>query len=229
MGDQKHNIPRGVIVEFDFTAFDGAQLLFDIAKEVLAKYGVTLSVKLEAIHLVGGNCHGGVRELFSALDNNGDASACASEIVDTFRTALAEKVSAAAADPNVKAFLDTLVAKQVQVVISTRANIPDIRHAFEIYDGTLVTLYGESTTVYGNCRWDAWRRACVGNDLHALLTVAVAGSGKGVKGALVAGMSAAGVIHPHTEWQDFGGADAISTQLDKAFAEHILRVLRIDD
>ena len=31
MAEEKKKIPRGVVIEFDFTAIDGAQLLFDTA------------------------------------------------------------------------------------------------------------------------------------------------------------------------------------------------------
>jgi beta-phosphoglucomutase-like phosphatase (HAD superfamily) len=47
------------------------------------------------------------------------------------------------------------------------------------------------------------------NELINVLTVGVTGSGFGVKAALVAGMSAIGVVHDHVAYQDFGGADAV--------------------
>ena len=53
--EKKQKYVRGVVVEFDFTAVDGAQLLFDAAKKRLADAGVDLDIKLEAKHLVGGN------------------------------------------------------------------------------------------------------------------------------------------------------------------------------
>ena len=42
MAEEKKKIPRGVVVEFDFAVVDGAQLLFDTAKKVLARYFSTL-------------------------------------------------------------------------------------------------------------------------------------------------------------------------------------------
>ena len=32
MSEEKKKLQRGVIIEFDFTAIDGAQMLFDLAK-----------------------------------------------------------------------------------------------------------------------------------------------------------------------------------------------------
>ena len=79
MAEERKSIPRGVVVEFDFSAVDGAQILFDVAKKVLATKGVDLTVKLEATHLVGGNYQGGLTELFEALDVKADAAAVAQE------------------------------------------------------------------------------------------------------------------------------------------------------
>ena len=80
MAEERKSIPRGVVVELDFTAVDGAQILFDVAKKVLAPKGVDLTVKLEATHLVGGNYQGGLTELFEALDVTADAAAVAQEL-----------------------------------------------------------------------------------------------------------------------------------------------------
>ena len=51
--EEKKKLPRGVVIEFDFTAIDGAQLLFETAKKVLAEAGIDLTIKLEAMHLAG--------------------------------------------------------------------------------------------------------------------------------------------------------------------------------
>ena len=46
MAEEMKSVPRGVVVEFDFTAVDGGQVLFDVAKQVLAPKGVELTAKL---------------------------------------------------------------------------------------------------------------------------------------------------------------------------------------
>ena len=60
-----------------------------------------------------------------------------------------------------------------------------------------------------------------------MLTVAVTGSGKGVKSALVAGMSALAVVHDHVAYQDFGGADAVVETFDAKLADEVLRMLHL--
>ncbi|MGN0846645.1 MAG: HAD hydrolase-like protein [Kiritimatiellia bacterium] len=227
MADEKKTVPRGVIVEFDFTAVDGAQILFDIAKKVLAARGVDLTIKLEAIHLVGGNYQGGLAELFEALGIKADAAAVAQELAEAFKAALAEK-AAAAVTPGFKAFVKALTAKGVKVVVATRSDVEQLRSALADLDSALVVPYAEPSNTYGNCKWDAWRRACSQNGLVDVLTVAVTGSGKGVKSALVAGMSALGIVHDHVAYQDFGGADAVvEAGFDAKLAGVVARMLHL--
>ena len=216
MAEERKSIPRGVVVEFDFTAVDGAQILFDVAKKVLAPKGVDLTVKLEATHLVGGNYQGGLTELFEALDITADAAAVAQELDAAFRAALTE-ACAAAVTPGFKAFVKGLTARGLKVVVATRADLASDR----------VVPYAEPSKTYGNCKWDAWRRACSQNDLVNMLAVAVTGSGKGVKSALVAGLSALAVEHDHVAYQDFGGADAVVSGFDAKLADVVFRMLHI--
>ena len=42
MAEERKAAPRGVVIEFDFTAIDGARILFDVAKKILAPKGVDL-------------------------------------------------------------------------------------------------------------------------------------------------------------------------------------------
>ena len=89
MADENKNaLQRGVVVEFDFTAIDGSQLLFETAKKVLKGHGVDLTVKLEAMRLVGGNYQGGLSELFEFLGSKADAAKVAQELAEAFRAAL---------------------------------------------------------------------------------------------------------------------------------------------
>ena len=227
MAEEKKALQRGVVVEFDFTAVDGAQLLFDTAKKQLAPLGIDLTVKLEALHLAGGNYQGGLTELFSELEVKQDAAQQAQDLAEAFRTALSER-AAAAVTPGFKAFVKALTDKGVKVVVATRSDVEQLRPALEGLDAELVSLYAEPSNTYGNCKWDAWRRACNQNGLVNMLTVAVTGSGKGVKSALVSGMSALAVAHDHVSYQDFGGADVVVDAFDAKLAQEVLRMLHMD-
>ncbi len=224
--EDKVSVTPGVVVEFDYTAIDGSQILFDVAKKALSRLGVDLTVKLEAKHLVGGNYQGGLRELFADLEIATDATVVAHELSTSFKAALTE-ACAAAVTPDFKAFVKTLTERGVKVVIATRANLDALRPAVADLDSKRVVLYTEVSSTYGNCKWDAWRRAFTQNDLMDMFTVAVTGSGKGVKSALVAGLSVIAVEHDHVAYQDFGGADALVRTLDAKVAAKILRMLHV--
>ena len=124
-------------------------------------------------------------------------------------------------------FVQTLAAKGVKVVISTRADIEKVRPAFEGLLGENVVLHQETSATYGSVKWDAWRRACAMNKLRNFSTLAVTGSGFGVKSALVAGMGSVAVTSPHVAYQDFGGADEVVTELNASTAKSVLEILRV--
>ena len=67
---------KGVIVEFDFTVLNGAEILFDTAKKLLKGAGVELNTRLEALHLAGGNYQGGLAELFEATGRSVQQRRC---------------------------------------------------------------------------------------------------------------------------------------------------------
>ena len=216
-------IGKGVIVEFDFTVLNGADILFNTAKTLLKGSGIALDARLEAMHLAGGNYQGALAELFGKVGASGDAAALARELNAAFNAAVAEKAAAAVTAP-FKSFVKTLLDKGVKVVVATRGDAPALAAA--IGDDRVVA-YAEPSATYGSCKWDAWKRACHTNGLHEMLTAAVTGSGFGVKAALVAGMSAMGVVNDHVAWQDFGGADEVVDTLDKKAAETLLRMLKV--
>ena len=226
MAEEKKTIRRGVVIEFDFTAVDGAQVLFDTARKILEPEGVDLTIKLEALHLAGGNYHGGMAELFRAIDKEGDAGQVSRALAEAFAAEMTSR-AAVAVTPGFKACVNALTAKGLKVVIATRANLDALKPACEGLDADNVVLYAEPSMTYGNCKWDAWNRACTTNELIPLLTVAVSGSRYGVKSALVAGMSAVAVVHDHVAYQDFGGADVVVEKLDAKVADEVFRMLHL--
>lgn len=224
----KTRLPRAAIVEFDFTAIDGAQLLFDVAKRRLAECGIDLTLKLEALHLVNGNCQGAIRELFEHFGKKHDSAKTARELMDAFRVALTEH-AVDAVTPEFKAFVKVLSGRGLKTVIATRADLEAFKPALADFDADLVTAYSEPSQTYGNCKWDAWRRALRAHGLHEMLTVAVTGSGYGVRSALVAGMPAIAIMHDHVAYQDFGGADVVADGFSTQLADDVLRMLHLDE
>ena len=226
MSEETKELTRAVIVELDFAALNGAELLFQTAKKVFAAHGVELTDKLEAIHLAGGSYQGAIAELYATLGKKGDAAKLAKELDDAFKAVLAEKAPAAV-DAQFKAFVKALVDKEVKVIVDTRAPVEAVAAALAPDFGEAVTVYAEPSLTYGSIKWDAWLRACRANKVHQSLTVAVTGSGFGVRAALVAGLSAVAVQNKRTEYQDFGGADAVVDKLDVKLVPEILRALHL--
>ena len=216
-------IGKGVVVEFDFAVLNGAEILFETASGILKGHGIALDSRLEALHLAGGNYQGALAELFAKVDSDADPAAVARELHAAFNAEVAAK-SAAAVTPAFKNFIEALQEKGVKVVVATRGDAAALAEAI---GDSQVVVHAEMSTTYGSCKWDAWKRACRLNGLHEMLTTAVTGSGFGVKAALVAGMSALGVVNKRVEWQDFGGADDVVSSLDRKAAELVLKMLKV--
>ena len=220
-------VKKGVIVEFDFAAMDGASLLFEVTKKFLAGLDkIPFDERIEAQHLAGGNYQGGLAEYFSVVKTKKLAAKAAKDLAAAFGAALVEAVPAAVT-PAFRKFVQTIAEKGVKVVISTRADIEKVRPAFESLLGENVALYQETSATYGSVKWDAWRRACAMNKLRNFSTIAITGSGFGVKSALVAGMGSIAVTSPHVAYQDFGGADDVVKELNAAAARTVLEILRV--
>ncbi len=217
---------KGVIVEFDFAAMDGASLLYETTAALMKENGIEFDAQAEARHLAGGNYQGGFAEYFAAVKTKKTPQKAAKDLAEAFKAKLTAEVPKAVT-PAFKAFVKALADKGVKVVVSTRADVEAVAPAFAgIADG--VAVYQEISQTYGSVKWDAWRRACAMNKLRNFTTIAVTGSGFGVKSALIAGMGAVAVVNDHVAYQDFGGADEVFETLDANAAKAILRILRVD-
>jgi len=218
---------KGVVVEFDFAAMDGGALLYNTTAALMKENEIPFDKRAEAEHLAGGNYQGGFAEYFAVVKTKKTSAKAAKDVAERFGHALEEAIPAAV-NADFRAFVKALAEKGVKVVIATRANVERIAPAFEGLLGDDVVLYQETSQCYGSVKWDAWRRACAHNKLLNCLSVAVTGSGFGVKSALLAGLGAFAVVHEHVAYQDFGGSDEAVEKLDLAAAKSILRILRID-
>ena len=220
-------VEKGVIIEFDFTAMDGAGLLFSTAKDFLAKLdGIALDVPREAKHLLGNTYLTGLTSLFSSVKTKKTAQKAAKDISAAFAAALTEAVPSAVT-PAFRNFVSALSAKGVKVVIATRADIEAVKSAFEPILGENAMLFHEESPCYGAVKWDSWRRICVMTGMSRPATIAIAGSGISVKSALLAGMGSVAVVNERVAYQDFTGADAIVPELSGTTARKVLSALRM--
>ena len=220
-------MPKGVIVEFDFAAMDGAGLLFDTTKKFLTDLdGIPFDEVVEARYMAGYNYHGAFAEYFPVVKTKKTAAKAALDLFTTFEAALNVAVPKSIT-PGFRNFVKTLSSKGVKVVIATRAAEEAVEPAFRSMLGADVVLYHEDSPTYGCVKWDLWRRACVACGLRHVTTVAVTGSGNGVKSALYAGMASMAVTSSRTEYQDHTGANAVVAALNADAAREVLKILRV--
>ena len=216
---------KGVIIEYDFAAMDGAGLLFGLTERFLSELdGIPFDSTVEARHFAGGSYQGCFAEYFQAVKSKKTALKAARDFDELVR----REFTVAVARPPKAGFVDfvkTLVAKRVKVVVATRADLEQVRGAFAAVPG--VELYREESTTYGALKWDAWRLACVRAGLRPYNTIVVAGSGLSVKAALRAGVGAVAVMNDRTAYQDYTGCDEFFQELDGAAAKTVLEILRI--
>lgn len=218
---------KGVIVEFDFAAMDGAGLLFRTTREFLAALdGIAFDERIEAKHLAGGSYQGALAEYFAIVKTKKTAAKAARDLAEAFVRALDAAV-AKAVTPTFRNFVKTLAEKGVKVVIATRANLDKVTPAFAPVLSDDVVLYHEESLTYGCMKWDAWRRACVAAKLRPFNAVAVTGSGLGVKSALIAGIASVAVTNERVAYQDFSGADEVVRELGAPAAKKVLEILRV--
>lgn len=216
---------KGVIVEFDFAAMDGAELLFRTTRDFLKELdGIELDKPTEARHLVGASYLDGLNSLFAAVKTKKTAQRAARELELSFNAALTAAVPAAVG-VTFRNFVRTLTDKGVSVVIVTRADVKAVQSAFPALEG--LSFFQDTLPCYGSLRGMGWRKACAAGSLNPRATVAVAGSGQSVKSALVSGFGVLAVVHDHVDYQDFGGADDVVTELSAKTAKQILGMLRV--
>ena len=213
---------RGVIVEFDFTVLNGAELLFQTAKRFLAQLdNIEFDEKIEARYLSGANYLTGFERLFPVAKTKKTPQKAARDFTAAFSAAVTEAVPSAVG-VSFKNFVKALTDKGLKVVIATRADLDAVRPAFLPILGDRVVLHHEISTCYGAARADSWRRACRTGGLSHPSALALTGSGHGVKAALVAGMGSMAVVNDRVAYQDFGGADGVLNELSGKTAKRVL-------
>ena len=213
---------RGIVIEFDFAAMDGAELLFKTTKKFLKDLdGIPFDETLEARYLAGRTYQDGLVRLFAQAKTKKTAQKAARDLAAAFSAAVTQAAPGAIGQ-SLRNFVKTLRDAGNAVAIATRADLETVRPAFESAFGEGVTLYHEESDCYGFAPWDALRRACMAMEMKHALVRSVTGSGFGVKAALLAGMKSVAVIRDHVAYQDFGGANEVVGELSGRTAKAIV-------
>ena len=213
---------RGIVIEFDFAAMNGAELLFETTKKFLRDLDkIPFDESLEARCLAGRATADGLARLFAQSKTKKTAPKAARELAEAFAGAVTRDVPAAVGIP-FRNFVKVFVDAGFSVAIATRADLDEVRPVFEPVLGEKVVLYHEESDGYGFPTWESWRRACMALEMKHAAVWAVAGSGFGVKSALVAGMRSVAVINDRVAYQDFGGASEVADELSGKSAKKFL-------
>ena len=221
---------RGIIIEYDFAAIDGAQLLFDTAKAFFTKLdNLQFDGGLEARFLSGQNYLLGLTQYFQFLKTKKTPQKASKELPLAFQKALTQKIKDEGLAPEFVKFAKEMAARGVKVLVTTRANIDQVRPVFEAALGEDVKLHFENSVTYGNVKWDAWMRAAEVLGTAPNSTLVVTGSGFGVKSALMRKFFVTGVKSAHTEWQDYSGANMVVDGLDRATLARCLKLMKFND
>ena len=216
---------RGVVIEFDFAAMSGAELLFDTARKFLQELdGIAIDAPLEARYLAGRTYQDGLARLFAIVKTKKTAQKAARDLASAFASAVTA-AAPSAVGVQFKNFVKALADAGLTVAIATRADLDAVRSAFEPVLGERVILYHEESDGYGFATWEGWRRACMAMEMKHALVRAVPGSGFGVKAALVAGMRSVAVVNDRVAYQDFGGAGEVLGELSGKTAKRFLAAI----
>ena len=213
---------KGIVIEFDFAAMNGAELLFRTTRKFLRDLDkLPFDESLEARCLAGRTYAEGLARLFAQAKTKKTAPKAARELAVAFASAVTGAVPTAVGVP-FRNFVKTFVEAGFSVAIVTRADLDAVRPAFESVLGENVVLYHEESDGYGFPTWESWRRACMALEMKHAVVWAVSGSGFGVKSALVAGMRSVAVVNDRVAYQDFGGASEIADELSGKSAKKFL-------
>jgi len=217
-------VPRGMIVEFDYAVLPGHQLLLEVCKAQFAEIGLKVDAALMAHHMYGRPFAAALTALMTQQEKTVDVPAVIALCNTAFSAALTGALPTVPAE--FKKFVEAVLAKDVKVVIISRASADAVKALFANVEGNLV-VQTDTSSGFGFLGWDVWRRAARKNDLRERLCVAITGSGFSVKGVLTSSMSVMFKENPLVAYQDFSGADIAIEKFDAALVKEVARILRI--
>ena len=218
-------VQRGMIVELDYAVLPGHQLLLDVCKEHFAASGLEIDATLMARYMFGKSFTRALNSLATQQQKTvEDPAALIAACNAALSTALTNALPKIPAD--FLTFVKAVLAKNVKVIIVTRADADAVRELFPDA-GEKMVIQTDTSSGFGFLGWDVWRRAARKNELRERLCVAVTGSGFSVKGVLTSSMGALFKNNPLVAYQDFSGGDVEIKTFDNSVVDSVARILRI--
>lgn len=217
--------PRGVIVELDFAVLPGHALMKDICFARFEKEGLKVDDKKYFRYFGGKTFTSGLNALCNKLEKSIEVPAFVAECQSQFSEAL--KGALSEIPDGFRDFVKALIAKNIKVVLVTRAESEVVQAAFADIDSELFIVQQETLLSFCFTNWEGWRRVARKNSLHERLCMAVAGSGFSLKGAMNSGYSVMVKTNPLTEYQDVSGCDMRVTEFTGALVNDVTQILRV--
>lgn len=223
------NTDRGVLIEFDYTAIDGALLLHEAAAKIFGGFGIAdkFGKMAEARYFSGKPYVAGAAAFLSSVKSKRTAEKTATCIGDELDKSLAAAMPAVAAASETRNFFKTIAASGAKIIVITQTDPAVLCEKVGMERGDNFVIHRDKSTVYGGGRPEIWRGICAKNHLSPLRSLIVVGGTASLKGAIARGFATAAVVHEHVAYGDFGGADIVTSKMDTALARKILSVLRL--
>ena len=220
---------KGVIFEYDYVIPNGPETLFAAMTQFFKDLdNISYDHATEARWMAGKNFQKALAEFIPFVKTKKTVQKTARDIPVYLQKFYTNKILADGVDPKFVKLVKALEEKGVKVVIATRADTAKVASVFADVVSDNVKLYHFNSATYGNVKWDAWGFALKEIGTDARMTYAVTGSGFGVKSAMQAKHPAVGIITPHTEWQDYSGADLVLPNLvDAACQKKFMAALKL--
>lgn len=221
------SLPHGVVVEFDFAVLNGHRVLRDVCAARLAKEKIKFDDAVASRVLTKKTLSVTLEKLCQQHGRSVDINAMVADISAEFKAKL--KVSLKSIPPGFKEFVKAVLGCNLKVVLLTHLNTELVQQAFADIATEKLAVVNDIKMSSGTCSWERWRRASRKCGLFERLSVAVAGSGYSVKGALIAGMGIMVKASPEVTYQDFGGSDVWIDEYKSELIDDVLRLLHISE
>ena len=200
----------GLIVDLDYTVFDGIATLEKTCEKAFGAVGVTVDKSVFVRSLFGSKMVPAITALVGSGSETKVESVLAS-IVSAMDKAIETSTPNAAVVDVCKKTIE--MGCKIIFVTSRAMNVVEARlEALDLADG--LVFRSDRSDRFGEYSADSWIRAARMIRLNPRHCTAIASSAQSVRQAIVAGMRTAAVTNPLINFQDFTGADFTSAGND---------------
>ncbi len=223
--EEKPQLKRGVLVEFDYAVLSGHEMLLNVCTKRFEKEGVNADFKLLAKSLYGKTFASGFNDLFTKLEKTLDVPSLVTECQDTFTKRLEDGLKSVSA--TFVPFIKALLEKNIRVAILSRLEPEQVKAVFGDFASDDLVFQRDTFSGFGFHNCDTLRRVTRKSGLYERLAMAIVASGNSAKNALTCGMSVMAKPNAFTEYQDFSGCDLMVDDFATDIIPEILPVLRL--